>query len=130
MCIRHARKHFSQAEGGQLDEVRQVMGMLAFPSDTHISPYKVTLVVFISVNVYKDIIRFDQKSLHSNSLCFGSIKISQIFSQADNSDLVIFVLFLCSNIDNLCFLKKTDMFRNAENLLLCVKKKEKHLGKF
>ncbi|TSV81478.1 Macrophage erythroblast attacher [Bagarius yarrelli] len=33
-------KHFSQAEGGQLDEVRQVMGMLAFPSDTHISPYK------------------------------------------------------------------------------------------
>uniref|UniRef100_A0A674DZ97 E3 ubiquitin-protein transferase MAEA n=1 Tax=Salmo trutta TaxID=8032 RepID=A0A674DZ97_SALTR len=37
---RHARKHFSQAEGGQLDEVRQVMGMLAFPSDTHISPYK------------------------------------------------------------------------------------------
>lgn len=44
MCVsvyvRHARKHFSQAEGGQLDEVRQVMGMLAFPSDTHISPYK------------------------------------------------------------------------------------------
>lgn len=40
--IRHARKHFSQAEGGQLDEVRQVMGMLAFPSDTHISPYKVS----------------------------------------------------------------------------------------
>lgn len=41
LCSRHARKHFSQAEGGQLDEVRQVMGMLAFPSDTHISPYKV-----------------------------------------------------------------------------------------
>lgn len=40
-AVRHARKHFSQAEGGQLDEVRQVMGMLAFPSDTHISPYKV-----------------------------------------------------------------------------------------
>lgn len=40
--FRHARKHFSQAEGGQLDEVRQVMGMLAFPPDTHISPYKVT----------------------------------------------------------------------------------------
>lgn len=39
---RHARKHFSQAEGSQLDEVRQVMGMLAFPPDTHISPYKVT----------------------------------------------------------------------------------------
>uniref|UniRef100_A0A7M4DYJ8 E3 ubiquitin-protein transferase MAEA n=1 Tax=Crocodylus porosus TaxID=8502 RepID=A0A7M4DYJ8_CROPO len=38
--LRHARKHFSQAEGSQLDEVRQVMGMLAFPSDTHISPYK------------------------------------------------------------------------------------------
>ncbi|EPY86088.1 macrophage erythroblast attacher isoform 2 [Camelus ferus] len=37
---RHARKHFSQAEGSQLDEVRQVMGMLAFPPDTHISPYK------------------------------------------------------------------------------------------
>ena len=41
-CLsRHARKHFSQAEGSQLDEVRQVMGMLAFPPDTHISPYKV-----------------------------------------------------------------------------------------
>ncbi|KAG7224848.1 hypothetical protein INR49_028214 [Caranx melampygus] len=39
-AVRHARKHFSQAEGGQLDEVRQVMGMLAFPSDTHISPYR------------------------------------------------------------------------------------------
>ncbi|XP_078409744.1 E3 ubiquitin-protein transferase MAEA isoform X1 [Cetorhinus maximus] len=39
-CSKHARRHFSQAEGGQLDEVRQVMGMLAFPSDTHISPYK------------------------------------------------------------------------------------------
>uniref|UniRef100_M3XI18 Macrophage erythroblast attacher, E3 ubiquitin ligase n=1 Tax=Latimeria chalumnae TaxID=7897 RepID=M3XI18_LATCH len=39
-AVRHARKHFSQAEGGQLDEVKQVMGMLAFPSDTHISPYK------------------------------------------------------------------------------------------
>uniref|UniRef100_A0A4W3IR47 E3 ubiquitin-protein transferase MAEA n=1 Tax=Callorhinchus milii TaxID=7868 RepID=A0A4W3IR47_CALMI len=39
-AVRHARRHFSQAEGGQLDEVRQVMGMLAFPSDTHISPYK------------------------------------------------------------------------------------------
>ena len=41
-CLsRHARKHFSQAEGSQLDEVRQVMGMLAFPPGTHISPYKV-----------------------------------------------------------------------------------------
>ncbi|XP_036129706.1 E3 ubiquitin-protein transferase MAEA isoform X4 [Molossus molossus] len=39
-AVRHARKHFSQAEGSQLDEVRQVMGMLAFPPDTHISPYK------------------------------------------------------------------------------------------
>lgn len=37
---RHARKHFSQAEGSQLDEVRQAMGMLAFPPDTHVSPYK------------------------------------------------------------------------------------------
>lgn len=44
VCCRHARKHFSQAEGGQLDEVRQVMGMLAFPSDTHISPYKVRIL--------------------------------------------------------------------------------------
>lgn len=42
LSCRHARKHFSQAEGSQLDEVRQVMGMLAFPPDTHISPYKVT----------------------------------------------------------------------------------------
>uniref|UniRef100_A0A8C9Q2X6 E3 ubiquitin-protein transferase MAEA n=1 Tax=Spermophilus dauricus TaxID=99837 RepID=A0A8C9Q2X6_SPEDA len=40
LFFRHARKHFSQAEGSQLDEVRQVMGMLAFPPDTHISPYK------------------------------------------------------------------------------------------
>uniref|UniRef100_A0A8D1BLY5 E3 ubiquitin-protein transferase MAEA n=1 Tax=Sus scrofa TaxID=9823 RepID=A0A8D1BLY5_PIG len=39
-AVRHARKHFSQAEGSQLDEVRQAMGMLAFPPDTHISPYK------------------------------------------------------------------------------------------
>lgn len=46
MSFRHARKHFSQAEGGQLDEVRQVMGMLAFPSDTHISPYKVNYLSY------------------------------------------------------------------------------------
>nr|KAF6431809.1 macrophage erythroblast attacher, E3 ubiquitin ligase [Rousettus aegyptiacus] len=39
-AVRHARKHFSQAEGSQLDEVRQAMGMLAFPPDTHVSPYK------------------------------------------------------------------------------------------
>ncbi len=52
MCFRHARKHFSQAEGGQLDEVRQVMGMLAFPSDTHISPYKVNC---ISVSILSEI---------------------------------------------------------------------------
>lgn len=45
LTFRHARKHFSQAEGSQLDEVRQVMGMLAFPSDTHISPYKVCLLL-------------------------------------------------------------------------------------
>lgn len=50
MFFRHARKHFSQAEGSQLDEVRQVMGMLAFPPDTHISPYKVMFMsVFICV---------------------------------------------------------------------------------
>lgn len=47
--FRHARKHFSQAEGSQLDEVRQVMGMLAFPPDTHISPYK---VMFLSLFIY------------------------------------------------------------------------------
>lgn len=49
LFFRHARKHFSQAEGSQLDEVRQVMGMLAFPPDTHISPYK---VMFMSLFIY------------------------------------------------------------------------------
>uniref|UniRef100_A0A8C4N2C0 E3 ubiquitin-protein transferase MAEA n=1 Tax=Eptatretus burgeri TaxID=7764 RepID=A0A8C4N2C0_EPTBU len=39
-AVRHARKHLSQAEGQQLEEVRQVMGMLAFPAETHLSPYK------------------------------------------------------------------------------------------
>ncbi|XP_078462166.1 E3 ubiquitin-protein transferase MAEA isoform X2 [Lampetra planeri] len=39
-AVRHARKHFSTAEGSQLEEVKQVMGMLAFPVDTHLSPYK------------------------------------------------------------------------------------------
>lgn len=48
LFFRHARKHFSQAEGSQLDEVRQVMGMLAFPPDTHISPYKVMFMTLAS----------------------------------------------------------------------------------
>ncbi|KAK2119488.1 hypothetical protein P7K49_000874 [Saguinus oedipus] len=39
-AVRRSRKHFSKAEGSQLDEVRQAMGMLAFLPDTHVSPYK------------------------------------------------------------------------------------------
>ncbi|KAK2119417.1 hypothetical protein P7K49_000803 [Saguinus oedipus] len=39
-AVRRARKHFSKAEGIQLDEVCQAMGMLTFLPDTHVSPYK------------------------------------------------------------------------------------------
>ncbi|KAF3817941.1 hypothetical protein GH733_014813 [Mirounga leonina] len=38
--MRCARERFDQAEGSQLAKVHQVMGMLAFPPDTYIWPYR------------------------------------------------------------------------------------------
>ena len=45
--FRHARKYFSNvAEDQHLSEIQKVMGLLAFPSDTQISPYKVCYKLF------------------------------------------------------------------------------------
>lgn len=39
-AVRHAKKYFANLEDGQLEDVQRVMGLLAFPSNTNISPYK------------------------------------------------------------------------------------------
>jgi len=39
-AVRHARKHISTFEDTRMDEVQQCMVLLAFPTDTEISPYK------------------------------------------------------------------------------------------
>ncbi|XP_050399540.1 E3 ubiquitin-protein transferase MAEA [Patella vulgata] len=39
-AVRHARKYFSNADTVQMQDVQKVMGLLAFPSDTQIFPYK------------------------------------------------------------------------------------------
>ncbi|XP_049880767.1 E3 ubiquitin-protein transferase MAEA [Pectinophora gossypiella] len=39
-AVRYAKKHFSQYEEGQLDDIQHCMGMLAFPKDTDVEPYK------------------------------------------------------------------------------------------
>ncbi|GAB6024914.1 hypothetical protein CHUAL_010019 [Chamberlinius hualienensis] len=39
-AVKHARKHFTNLEYDQLDDVQHVMGLLAFPTDTNIDPYK------------------------------------------------------------------------------------------
>lgn len=39
-AVKYARKHFSADEPEHLDMVKQVMGLLAFPSDTQLEPYR------------------------------------------------------------------------------------------
>lgn len=39
-AVKHARKHFPNFEFEQLKEIRQCMGLLAYPVETKIEPYK------------------------------------------------------------------------------------------
>ncbi|GLH06491.1 uncharacterized protein GBIM_11993 [Gryllus bimaculatus] len=39
-AVRHARKHFSSFEDDQLQDVQHCMALLAFPTNTELSPYK------------------------------------------------------------------------------------------
>ncbi|XP_026293937.1 E3 ubiquitin-protein transferase MAEA [Frankliniella occidentalis] len=39
-AVRHARKHFSNFEDDQLQDVQHCMALLAFPTNTELSPYK------------------------------------------------------------------------------------------
>lgn len=65
-AIRHARKYFAIAEGPQLDEVKQVMGLLAFPIDTHVSPYK-ELLSQLRWQELKEQFRYENYRLHQLS---------------------------------------------------------------
>ena len=40
-AVKHARKFFTGLDDHQMTDVQKVMGLLAFPADTKISPYKV-----------------------------------------------------------------------------------------
>ncbi|KAJ0170915.1 hypothetical protein K1T71_013687 [Dendrolimus kikuchii] len=44
-AVRYAKKHFSTFEEGQLQDIQHCMGMLAFPKDTDVEPYKSLLCV-------------------------------------------------------------------------------------
>ncbi|XP_046973115.1 E3 ubiquitin-protein transferase MAEA [Vanessa cardui] len=39
-AVRYAKKHFSSYEDGQLEDIQHCMGMLAFPKDTSVEPYR------------------------------------------------------------------------------------------
>ncbi|CAG9794861.1 unnamed protein product [Diatraea saccharalis] len=39
-AVRYAKKHFSTYEEGQLEDIQHCMGMLAFPKDTEVEPYR------------------------------------------------------------------------------------------
>ncbi|ESO95172.1 hypothetical protein LOTGIDRAFT_117625 [Lottia gigantea] len=39
-AVRHARKYFSNVDSSQIQDIQKVMGLLAFPADTQILPYK------------------------------------------------------------------------------------------
>ncbi|KAL0860842.1 hypothetical protein ABMA27_009384 [Loxostege sticticalis] len=39
-AVRYAKKHFSTYEEGQLEDIQHCMGMLAFPKDTEVQPYR------------------------------------------------------------------------------------------
>ncbi|XP_013165330.1 PREDICTED: macrophage erythroblast attacher [Papilio xuthus] len=39
-AVRYAKKHFSTYEEGQLRDIQHCMGMLAFPKDTDVEPYR------------------------------------------------------------------------------------------
>ncbi|KAM3957992.1 E3 ubiquitin-protein transferase Katazuke [Aphomia sociella] len=39
-AVRYAKKHFSSFEDGQLQDIQHCMGMLAFPKDTEVEPYR------------------------------------------------------------------------------------------
>ncbi|VVC95154.1 unnamed protein product, partial [Leptidea sinapis] len=42
-AVRYAKKHFSTYEEGQLHDIQHCMGMLAFPGDTDVEPYRALL---------------------------------------------------------------------------------------
>ncbi|XP_077972417.1 E3 ubiquitin-protein transferase MAEA-like [Styela clava] len=65
-AIKHARKFFGAAEGSQLEEVKQVMGLLAFPVDTHVSPYK-DLLSHTRWQQLKEQFRYENYRLHQLS---------------------------------------------------------------
>ncbi|XP_035672896.1 E3 ubiquitin-protein transferase MAEA-like [Branchiostoma floridae] len=39
-AVKHARKYFSQVDPEQMPEVQRIMGLLAYPPDTQVQPYK------------------------------------------------------------------------------------------
>jgi len=44
VCARYARKQFVGLEESQYTDVQRCMGLLAFPADSNITPYKVLTV--------------------------------------------------------------------------------------
>ncbi|KAK2154234.1 hypothetical protein LSH36_274g06049 [Paralvinella palmiformis] len=42
-AVKHARKYFSNLDDAQMNDVQKVMGLLAYPPDTELAPYKILL---------------------------------------------------------------------------------------
>ncbi|XP_076811478.1 E3 ubiquitin-protein transferase MAEA-like isoform X2 [Clavelina lepadiformis] len=76
-AVAHARKFLSSAEGSQMDEVKQVMGLLAFPQDTHVSPYR-TLFSAGRWQHIKEQFRYENYRLHQ----LGDVSVFKVTLQA------------------------------------------------
>ena len=49
-AVKHARKHLSSNDPEQLPLIQRGMGLLAFPADTNVEPYRYSKVVFYILN--------------------------------------------------------------------------------
>ena len=49
-AVKHARKHLSSNDPEQLPLIQRGMGLLAFPADTNVEPYRYSKVFFYILN--------------------------------------------------------------------------------
>ncbi|XP_078488168.1 E3 ubiquitin-protein transferase MAEA [Ciona intestinalis] len=81
-AVCHARKYLNTAEGAQLEEVKQAMGLLAFHHDTPVSPYK-DLFSATRWQQIKEQFRYENYRLHQ----LGDLSVFKVTLQAGLASL-------------------------------------------
>nr|CAB3263592.1 macrophage erythroblast attacher [Phallusia mammillata] len=76
-AVNHARKFFSAVDESQMAEVKQVMGLLAFTADTHVSPYKSLFSISRWQNI-KEQFRYENYRLYQ----LGDVSVFKVTLQA------------------------------------------------